>query len=252
MRVSFDGACRLIGACAPSRWCQEIRQMHPRPPRYALPALILTLACVTAPLAAQAPPTSKALEPVITVGSSDELRQNEDAARDAEVDAARAVDEARTNKSQSEARLDIAKSQLETIKKSLDLARKEKREGDRLELERQKGAQEVRIKLLERSRAVRNDEIGVEEARRDVARAELKLVAAERDLVARRAALSEADSLAPLTRMSDDVAKATRTAIERRKDVAEARKKLAEKERSLADEQLKLLDAQLAVKSLEG
>jgi hypothetical protein len=99
---------------------------------------------------------------------------------------------------------------------------------------------------------VRNDEIGVEEARRDVARAELKLVAAERDLVARRAALSEADSLAPLTRMSDDVAKATRTAIERRKDVAEARKKLAEKERSLADEQLKLLDAQLAVKSLEG
>ncbi|HET7602493.1 MAG TPA: hypothetical protein VFK36_05705, partial [Gemmatimonadales bacterium] len=165
MHVNFVANSRLIGACASGRWRQEAHQMHPRPPRYALPALILALACASAPLTAQAPPTSKALEPVITVGSSDELRQNEDAARDAEADAARAVDEARANKSQSEARLDIAKSQLETIKKSLDLARKEKREGDRLELERQKGAQEVRIKLLERSRAVRNDEIGVEEAR---------------------------------------------------------------------------------------
>ena len=112
--------------------------MHACPPRYAIRALILTLACAAAPLAAQAPaaPTQEALEPVITVGSADELRQNEDAARDAESDATRAIDEARTNKSQAEARIDIAKSQLETLKKSLDLAKKEKREGDRLDLEK--------------------------------------------------------------------------------------------------------------------
>jgi hypothetical protein len=100
------------------------------------------------------------------------------------------------------------------------------------------------------SREVRNDEISVQEARRDVARAAQKVVAAERDLVARRATLASADSLAPLSRLGDDVRQATRTAILRRKDVAAARKTLADRERSLADKQLKLLDAQRAVRSL--
>jgi hypothetical protein len=216
-------------------------------------AWALPLVLATAPLTAQGAiptPTDRALEPVITVGSADELRQDEDAARDEETDAARAIDEARTNKSQAEARIEIAKSQLATMKKSLDLAKKEKREGDRLELERQRGAQEVRLKLLVSSREVRNDEISVQEARRDVARAAQKVVAAERDLVARRATLASADSLAPLSRLGDDVRQATRTAILRRKDVAAARKTLADRERSLADKQLKLLDAQRAVRSL--
>jgi len=229
--------------------------MTKRPLRYRLPMLAwaLPLALATAPLMAQSgipTPTDRALEPVITVGSADELRQDEDVARDEETDAARAIDEARTNKSQAEARIEIAKSQLATLKKSLDLAKKEKREGDRLELERQKGAQEVRLKLLESSREVRNDEISVQIARRDVARAAQKVVTAERDLVARRAALTSADSLAPLSRLGDDVRQATRTAILRRKDVAEARKALADRERPLADKQLKLLDAQRAVRSL--
>lgn len=229
--------------------------MTNRPLRYRLPMLAwaLPLVLATAPLTAQSAiptPTDRALEPVITVGSADELRQDEDAARDEETDAARAIDEARTNKSQAEARIEIAKSQLATMKKSLDLAKKEKREGDRLELERQRGAQEVRLKLLVSSREVRNDEISVQEARRDVARAAQKVVAAERDLVARRATLASADSLAPLSRLGDDVRQATRTAILRRKDVAAARKTLADRERSLADKQLKLLDAQRAVRSL--
>jgi hypothetical protein len=216
-------------------------------------AWALPLVLATAPLTAQSAiptPIDRALEPVITVGSADELRQDEDAARDEETDAARAIDEARTNKSQAEARIEIAKSQLATLKKSLDLAKKEKREGDRLELERQRGAQEVRLKLLVSSREVRNDEISVQEARREVARAAQKVVTAERDLVARRAALASADSLAPLSRLGDDVRQATRTAILRRKDVAAARKTLADRERSLADKQLKLLDAQRAVRSL--
>lgn len=229
--------------------------MTKRPLRYRLPMIgwALPLVLATAPLMAQGAvptPTDRALEPVITVGSADELRQDEDAARDEETDAARAIDEARTNKSQAEARIEIAKSQLATMKKSLDLAKKEKREGDRLELERQRGAQEVRLKLLVSSREVRNDEISVQEARREVARAAQKVVTAERDLVARRAALASADSLAPLGRLGDDVRQATRTAILRRKDVAAARKTLADRERSLADKQLKLLDAQRAVRSL--
>jgi hypothetical protein len=190
------------------------------------------------------------MEPIITVGSADELRQDEDLAKDEELDASRALDQARTNKSQADARIDIAKSELETLKKSLALAKKEKREGDRLEMERQKGAQEVRLRLLESSREVRNDEITVQEARRDVARAAQKVVVAERLLVERRSALAAADTLAPLSQLGEDVRQATKAAIERRQDVAEARERLAERERSLADKQLKLLDAQRAVRSL--
>lgn len=216
-------------------------------------AWVLAVTVLAAPLAAQVPvqaPTDQALEPVITVGSADELRQEADRAADDERVAARAVDEARTNQSQAESRIGIAKSQLETIKKSLDLAKKEKREGDRLELERQKGAQEVRIKLLESAREVRKDEISVQEATRDVARAELKVVDAEGALVQSRSALAAADSLAPIARMRDDVWSATKTAIARRKDLAGSRKQLADREQSLADKQLKLLDAQRAVRSL--
>lgn len=229
--------------------------MTHRHARYRVSALSWALASLllATPLAAQAAlqaPTDQALEPVITVGSADELRQDENRATDEERDAARAMDEARTNQSQAESRISIAKSQLETVKKSLDLAKKEKREGDRLELERQKGAQEVRIKLLERAREVRRDEISVQQARRNVARAELKVVDAERALVQSRSALAAADSLAPIARLRDDVWSATRTAINRRKDLAGSRKQLADSERSLADKQLKLLDAQRAVRSL--
>ncbi len=218
-------------------------------------ALALPFVLYASPLAAQrgalvSTPTRQAMEPVITVGSADELRQDEDLAKGEELDASRALDQARINKSQAEARIDIAKSQLETLKKSLALAKKEKREGDRLEMERQKGAQEVRLRLLERSREVRNDEITVQEARRDVARAAQKVVVAERLLVERRSTLAAADTLAPLSRLGEDVRQATKTAIERRQDVAEARQRLAERERSLADKQLKLLDAQRAVRSL--
>lgn len=231
--------------------------MRHSPSGYRLFAMALTLPFVlyAAPLAAQrgtpvSTPTRQAMEPVITVGSADELRQDEDLAKDEELDASRALDQARTNKSQAEARIEIAKSELETLKKRLALARKEKREGDRLEMERQKGAQEVRLRLLERSREVRNDEITVQEARRDVARAAQKVVVAERLLVERRSALAAADTLAPLSQLGEDVRQATKTAIERRQDVAEARKRLAERERSLAGKQLKLLDAQRAVRSL--
>ena len=157
-------------------------------------------------------------------------------------------------KNRAEARIDIRKSQLETAKRGLDLARKEKREGDRLELERQRGALEVRLRMQEREREVADAALKLAEARREEARA-LRRVAEQSQRLLDEKEKWRTQVLEDSTRAgreSENVVRQTRRVLEARKDAADRQKTVAERRKDLADRQIQLLEAQQAVSSLEN
>lgn len=182
----------------------------------------------------------------------DQIRRALDQAQADEQAARQAVDSADARERRASARRDIVKSEIETLKKRADLANKEKRAGDKLDLDRQRGAAEVLLKATERLIAVNAAEEDVAKKQVDVARAEQNARRSELDLTdrrTRRATFSSADSAA-LRSLDQDIGSLTRQVIQRWRDLADQRGQLADRQKTLASRQLDLYSAQEAVGSL--
>ena len=72
--------------------------------------------------------------------------------------AADSASQLRTEVSRARARIQIHRSELETIKRRLELARKDKRETERVELDGARRQKEAEIRMLERVHALSEDE----------------------------------------------------------------------------------------------
>lgn len=174
---------------------------------------------------------------VVPVRSADDMRRDREDAAVGEQVANDSADQLRVEVSRARARLDIHRSELETIKKRLELAKKEKRESDRLELESARKGKETELRLLERMRAMQEARQRLAEAQRDAARARKRAVESEQTLEARRA--DQANDV--------EVQRTAKRVLELRRDAATQLSEMAARERDLAQRQLEVLEAQAAV-----
>jgi len=225
------------------------------PSRILLPLAAAVMLALPASARAQAPtPPDHSVEDVLVFPTTEQSRRTFDQAEEDLRKAQEAQDRVRTERAGTQARTEILKSELQTVKKRLDLAKKEKNEGERLSLEKQRGEAEVQLRLLDRWRQVHDAAAKTAEAQKEVAQARRRTTEAEISLAEkrdeRRVRLAT-DSTAVLTSMDDEVRRAIRRAIEFRRDEADKRRGFAERERDLAQQQLTLLDAQAAVRTLK-
>ena len=206
-----------------------------------LALLVLAAAGLPATGEAQAVGTVTVIEEaradVVPVRSADDMRRDREAAAVAEQVAGDSADQLRVEVSRARARIEIHRSELETIKKRLELAKKEKRESDRLDLENARKAKEVELRLLERVRAMQEARHRLAEAQRDAARARKRAVESEQTLEARRADQAN----------DEEVQRTAKRVLELRRDAATQLSETAARERDLAQRQLEVLEAQAAV-----
>lgn len=174
-------------------------------------------------------------------------RDREQAAVDEQV-ARDSADGLRAEVSRAKARIDIHKSELETVRKRLELAKKEKRESDRLDLEAVRKAGEADLRLLERLRELQDSRLSLMSARGDAARAWKRAVEAEQALAARRAAAARPEmAVSPAPIPDPEARRAARRVLELQRDAAIQRRDVADREREVAQRQLDVLDAQTAI-----
>ena len=204
-----------------------------------LTTMVLAAATLGPPLNAQASALviEEARAYVVPVRSADAMRRDREEAAVAEQVANDSAGLLRVEVSRARARIDIHKSELETIKKRLELAKKEKRESDRLDLDNARKAKETDLRLLERVRSMQEARQRLAEAQRDAARAAKRAVESEQTLEARRAEQST----------DEEVRRTTRRVLELQRDAASQKGEMAARARDLAQRQLEVLDAQAAV-----
>jgi hypothetical protein len=170
-------------------------------------------------------------------------------------DARQLMDRARQEGRRVETLVDLQKTDISTLSKRVDLAKKEKRENDRKALEQERKVLELRLRMLERWKEVHEATIRTGEWGRLLAQAQRKAVEAELQLVETRQRAdraAEADSAVrafEMGRVDEDMIQQTRRVLEARRSESEARRQLADRQRELADKQLQLLEAQLAVRA---
>lgn len=217
-----------------------------------VPLLLALLVAAALPAAsAQAtwdplPETGAAL---VEARGQDVLRREREEAAVTEQVAADSASQLRTEVSRARARIQIHRSELETIKRRLELARKDKRETERVELDGARRQKEAEIRMLERVHALREAQFRVAEGRRDAARSWRRAVEAEQTLEARsvtRAAEPGAAAAAGLA-ADPEVRRSARRLLELRRDALADRRDLAERERVMSQRAIDALDAQAAV-----
>ena len=219
------------------------------PPRFHRVPLLLALLVPAAVPAASAqatwaplPETTAGLAPARDMAV---LRREREEAALVEQVAADSAQLLRTEVSRARSRIQIHRSELETIKRRLELAKKDKRETDRAELDGARRQKEAEIRLLDRVHLLREAQFRVAEGRRDAAKSWRRAVEAEQALEARSAARAGiADSA-----VADDpeVRRSSRRMLELRRDAAGDRRDLAERERVLSHRAIEAIDAQTAV-----
>jgi hypothetical protein len=238
----------------------SIRIARPAGREIAVAGCLLTaLFALAAPAAvaaqAAAPPTVDSLAMVVVLSLPDDLRRRAGQSAADEQAARQLVDQARQEERRLEALIGIQKSEIQTVDKRMDLAKKEKRDADRKTLEGEKKALELRLRMMERWRdvhiaTVRASELAREAARkfREAAEAELQLL----DLRAATGSAAPTDSAVRVFetgQQQENLIRQTRRVLESRRDEAETRRQLADRQRDLAEKQLQLLEAQLAVRA---
>ena len=150
--------------------------------------------------------------------------------------------------------VDVRKSEIESIKAKVKLAKEQKNETEQANLERQVKAKELQLKVLEARREMRDAEVSLADARRKAAQVQAgyfkKELGTPRE-AGQPAAMSSvpagATNLDGLIRIQVEIRDLEQRCIEILKDVALKQRKVAEDEVSLLDKRLKLHELQLGL-----
>ena len=217
-----------------------------------VPLLLALLASGAAPaVSAQAtwPPLPETTASLVEARGQDVLRREREEAAVTEQVAADSASQLRSEVSRARARIQIHRSELETIKRRLDLAKKEKRETDRAELDGARRQKEAEIRMLDRIHLLREAQFRVAEQRRDAARSWRRAVEAEQTLEARSATRTADRAGTDTLGLANDpeVRRSARRLLELRRDALSDRRDLAERERVMSQRAIEALDAQSAV-----
>ena len=211
--------------------------------------LLVPAAATAASAQATWPPLPETTAAIVEARSQEVLRREREEAAVTEQVAADSASQLRGEVSRARARIQIHRSELETIKRRLDLAKKEKRETDRAELDVARRQKEAEIRMLDRTYSLREAQFRVAEARRDAARSWRRAVEAEQTLEARSVtrAVDRAGTDTLGAAVDPEVRRTARRLLELRRDALAARRDLAERERVMSQRAIDVLDAQAAV-----
>ena len=150
------------------------------------------------------------------------------------------------------AHVEVRKSDIESTKSKIKLAKEQKNKTEQADLERQVKAQELQLKVLEARRDMREAEVSLADARRKAGQVQAGFFKQELELLGKRGNLQQmgsvpagAANLDGLIRIQGEIRDLEQRCMEILKDVALNHRKVAEAEVSLLDKRLKLHELQL-------
>jgi len=227
--------------------------------------VLVTLLSIASPVAS-GPARASAVAGVLPDASPDSLlvllppRTEETVRRDlttaeaAETSAGTDLVSAQGRLGEVKAHIEVRKSEIETIKAKIKLAKEQKNQTEQVNLEREAKMKDLQMKVLEARKEMREAEVNLADTRRKTAQTqsgffkkELELIGKRDDQLKMSSAGEGATNLDGLIRLQIEIRDLERRCIEILKDVVEREKNVADGETSLLEKRLELHEAQLAL-----
>ncbi len=214
--------------------------------------LALTLPLPAASVRAQGIDSTYVGFTAVSLPADGVIRSGAGAARADEQAAGREIDRVTDSRVRLDARLNVQKADIDAIRSRADLAKKEKRDADRADLDFQRRRAEADRRTLEEIRSLFDDQIAEMSAKREWAKARGRTADAELALLRKRqerASRATADSTT-LGRLDNDVRELESRVLDARKDEAAKQADWASRYRDTVSQEMSVWRAQQAARAV--
>jgi hypothetical protein len=230
----------------------------------AVPALLFALTSAASAQEVPSSPTTAVAPaatamPVMAVDSSldfvplrtqDDIRYDIEQSRSSELQANAAMNRAKEQQAGMKSRVAITQQELKALDSKISLAKKEKREPERVSLEAEKKVTERNKAVMERREALRGMEIQLAQKEMELAVASRKALELELELAAQRSERAQlGGAVGPATeeaRLDQVIRELERRTLEAQRTRVGVSRQVGEREQGLVERRLELLRAEQA------
>jgi len=219
---------------------------------YGVLVLALALPLTAGNAAAQGMDSTYAGFTAVSLPADGAIRSGAEAARADEQAAGREIDRLTDSRARLDARLNVQKADIDAIRSRADLAKKDKRDADRADLDFQRRRAEADRKTLEEIRSLFDDQIAEMSAKREWARARSRTADAELALFRKRqerASRATADSTT-LGKLDTEVRELESRVLDARKDESAKQADWASRYRDTVSQEMSVWRAQQAARAV--